>query len=158
MSPEPTPPQHPEVTLTEGKLSLRLWLQMLKTTRHLENGMREMLRTEFETTLPRFDVMAMLERSGSGLKMSELSRQLMVSNGNVTGIVDRLVSDGLVLREAVAGDKRATIVRLTAKGEEVFARMAARHAEWVAAEIGDIPAEDMRRAIKMMTDIRRKER
>ncbi|QDL93960.1 MarR family transcriptional regulator (plasmid) [Paroceanicella profunda] len=151
MSPEPQPP----VALTEGKLSLRFWLQMLKTTRFLENGMREMLRLEFDTTLPRFDVMAMLERSGHGLKMSELSRQLMVSNGNVTGIVDRLVADGLVVRCSVEGDKRATVVRLTPKGEEDFGRMAARHADWVAGQIGDIPAQDMRRAITMMSDIRR---
>ncbi len=114
-----------------SKARLRLWLRMLRATRHVEGELRERLRVEFDTTLPRFDVLAALFREEKGLKMSALSRMLMVSNGNVTGIVDRLVGDGLIVRVAIEGDRRATLVRLTARGREAFAEMAGRHEAWV---------------------------
>lgn len=110
-----------------SKQRLRLWVRLLRVTKSIENDVREHLRTSFDITLPRFDVMAALERSGAGLKMSELSQELMVSNGNVTGIVDRLVNDGLVERVAIKGDRRSTQVRLTAAGQQLFANLAASH-------------------------------
>lgn len=110
---------------------LRLWLRMLKSTRRIENVLRERLRLSFAATLPRFDVLAALERRPDGLKMSELSQMLMVSNGNVTGIVDRLEVEGLVLRLSVSGDRRATRVRLSEEGRLRFAEMAAEHAKWI---------------------------
>lgn len=112
--------------------SLRVWLKMLKTTRLIEARLRERLRVEFGATLPRFDVMAALYRFEGGLNMSQLSSALRVSNGNVTGIVERLVNDGAVRRVAVAGDKRATLAVLTAKGRAEFAVMAAAHRDWIA--------------------------
>lgn len=114
------------------KQSLRNWLKLLKSTKHVEAVIREKLRQEFDTTLPRFDVMAALYRFESGLKMTELSAALRVSNGNVTGIVERLVSDGSVLRVPVASDKRAMLVRLTQKGREEFEAMAAAHEQWIS--------------------------
>lgn len=116
---------------TASKQRLRLWLQLLKTSRHIETQLRNRLRVEFNTTLPRFDVMAALARTPSGLKMSELSEQLMVSNGNVTGIVDRLENDALVLRVSVQGDRRATRVRLSETGFDAFSSMAEAHEGWV---------------------------
>lgn len=114
-----------------SKKRLRMWLHLLKTSRHIETQLRNRLRTEFNTTLPRFDVMAALERTPSGLKMSELSDQLMVSNGNVTGIIDRLEKDGFVERVSVDGDRRATRVKLSASGLEEFTVMATAHEGWV---------------------------
>ncbi|MGO1119988.1 MarR family winged helix-turn-helix transcriptional regulator [Rhodovibrionaceae bacterium A322] len=114
-----------------SKQRLRLWLRLLRATRAIENDLRERLRQEFQTTLPRFDVLAALDRVDDGLKMSELSRKLMVSNGNVTGIIERLVEDGLVERVAIQGDRRATRVRLTPGGKEVFAGMARQHESWL---------------------------
>jgi DNA-binding MarR family transcriptional regulator len=110
---------------------LRLWLRMLKTTRRIEQRLRENLRVDFDTTLPRFDVMAALARHPEGLKMSDLSGVLRVSNGNVTGIVDRLVAEGQMQRVPVPGDRRATLVRLTADGQQEFARQAQAHAGWI---------------------------
>jgi len=110
-----------------SKRRLRLWLRLLRTTRRVEGDLREFLREAHDTTLPRFDVLASLDREEKGLKMSELSRRLLVSNGNVTGIVERLVVDGLVLRVPIDADKRAMRVRLTARGKAVFAEMAAGH-------------------------------
>jgi len=86
-----------------AKPRLRVWLRLLRTTRHLENELRERLRQEFDTTLPRFDVLSALERAEAGLTMTELSRALMVSNGNVTGIIERLVGDGLRSEERRVG-------------------------------------------------------
>jgi DNA-binding MarR family transcriptional regulator len=114
-----------------SKEHLRLWLRLLRTTRRVEAELRERLRLQFNTTLPRFDVMAALSRHPNGLKMNELSQQLKVSNGNVTGIISRLVEDGWVERIAIEGDRRATRVLLTSLGTSSFENMAHAHQHWV---------------------------
>ncbi|MDP5346779.1 MAG: MarR family transcriptional regulator [Paracoccaceae bacterium] len=136
----------PQIRLAEqgSKQRLRLWLRLLAVTRKIEAELRERMRTEFDSTLPRFDVMAALSRHDQGLRMSALSGVLRVSNGNVTGIVDRLAEDGLVMRVPVAGDRRATLVRLTAKGAEVFARQAAEHEAWIDAMLAELSPEEAR--------------
>ena len=117
---------------------------MLKASRSIEATLRERLRERFATTLPRFDVMAALSRFEDGLKMSQLSGVLRVSNGNVTGIVDRLVDDGLVIRVPVPGDRRASLVRLTRRGQEEFARQAIAHEIWLDDLLSEFSAEDAR--------------
>ena len=117
---------------------------MLKASRSIEATLRERLRERFATTLPRFDVMAALSRYEDGLKMSQLSGVLRVSNGNVTGIVDRLVDDGLVIRVPVPGDRRASLVRLTRRGQEEFARQAIAHEIWLDDLLSEFSAEDAR--------------
>ena len=124
------------------KNRLRLWLKLLKLTRQIESELRDSLRVEFQTTLPRFDVMAALYRFPKGLLMSELSGALKVSNGNVTGIVDRLVKDALVIRAAVPGDRRALRVRLTPAGKKEFLKQAVQHELWVDTLLSDIAADD----------------
>ncbi len=114
-----------------SKQRLRLWIRLLRTARAIEAELRQRLRVEFATTLPQFDVMAALARKSTGMTMTELSRFLMVSNGNVTGIIDRLVADKLVSRKAPAEDRRAIIVRLTPKGATQFAQIAKAHESWV---------------------------
>jgi len=125
-----------------SKARLRLWLKLLKATKHVEGELRENLRVTFDTTLPRFDVMAALYRAEPGLKMSELSSVLRVSNGNVTGIVDRLVDDGILVRIPVDNDRRATTVRLTNAGREQFALMAANHEVWIDTLLAEIDLGD----------------
>ncbi|KPQ09929.1 MAG: transcriptional regulator [Rhodobacteraceae bacterium HLUCCA09] len=114
-----------------SKQRLRLWLRILRATRTTEAELRERLRTGHDSTLPRFDVLATLNRYPDGLRMSELSAHLKVSNGNVTGIVERLVGEGLAERASVEGDRRAQRVRLTEAGRARFARMAAEHEAWI---------------------------
>lgn len=133
--------KRPEVA---SKERLRLWLRILKASRSIEATLRERLRERFATTLPRFDVMAALSRFEDGLKMSQLSGVLRVSNGNVTGIVDRLVDDGLVIRVPVPGDRRASLVRLTRRGQEEFARQAIAHEIWLDDLLSEFSAEDAR--------------
>lgn len=118
--------------LPPGKQKLRLWLRMLRATRRVEAELRERLRTTFGETLPRFDVLAALHKAEGGISLTQLSRMLMVSNGNVTGIIDRLVQDGSVLRLSAVNDRRTTLVTLTADGAQRFAEMAAAHEIWVS--------------------------
>ena len=116
---------------TDHAQELRLWLRMLSCTQHIERHVRTALREQFDTTLPRFDLMAQLERAPQGLKMNELSRRLMVTGGNITGITDQLVAEGLVERMNVQGDRRAYLVRLTAEGLKSFEAMALAHEGWI---------------------------
>lgn len=129
---------------------LRVWLRLLKLSRHVENELRERLRLQFRTTLPRFDVLSALYRNRAGMKMSELSAALMVSNGNVTGIVERLVGDGLIVRVPIAGDRRAMLVRLTRRGEQDFEGMAAVHAGWISELFDGLDADDAEAMITLL--------
>ena len=111
--------------------ALKLWLRLLSCTTRVEGVIRNRLRTEFATTLPRFDLLAQLERERDGLTMGELSRRLMVTGANVTGITDQLEVEGLVKRAAHPTDRRAFTVHLTPRGRRQFRRMATIHEKWV---------------------------
>jgi DNA-binding MarR family transcriptional regulator len=111
--------------------ALKLWLRLLACTTRVEAVIRNRLRSEFGTTLPRFDLLAQLEREAEGLSMGELSARLMVTGGNVTGIVDQLEAEGLVVRKEHPSDRRAFRVQLTAAGRRLFRRMAAVHEAWI---------------------------
>lgn len=126
-----------------SKARLRLWLKLLKATRELEDDVRRRLRVDYGSTLPRFDVMSALARYPDGLKMSEISALLRVSNGNVTGIVDRLSEEGLATRAAVHGDRRASMVQLTPLGQDVFLRHAEAHESWIDGQLSGLDAEDL---------------
>jgi DNA-binding MarR family transcriptional regulator len=130
-------------TAAEHPEALRLWLRMLTCTQLIEKQVRAGLRDQFETTLPRFDLMAQLERSRDGLKMNELSRRMMVTGGNVTGITDQLVGEDLVERVPVPGDRRAFRVRLTDKGRKAFADMARVHEAWVVDAFSGLQAREV---------------
>jgi DNA-binding MarR family transcriptional regulator len=127
--------EHPE--------ALRLWLRMLTCTQLVEKQVRSRLREQFDTTLPRFDLMAQLERAPEGLKMSELSRRMMVTGGNVTGITDQLAAEGLVDRSEVEGDRRAYRVCLTARGRKVFQEMARAHEAWIVEAFAGLSERDL---------------
>jgi DNA-binding MarR family transcriptional regulator len=123
---------------------------LLRTSRAIEAELRERLRVGFDTTLPKFDVMAALERKPAGMTMTELSRYLMVSNGNVTGIVDRLAADGMVVRLPHEEDRRATFVRLTPKGARQFAAMARAHEAWVNEILGNFGDQETQTMIALL--------
>ena len=134
----------------ESKERLRLWLGLLKASRSIEATLREKLRTEFGSTLPRFDVMSALSRFEDGLKMSQISGLLRVSNGNITWIVDRLAEDGCVVRVPVSGDRRALLVRLTQRGKEDFAIQAQAHELWIDEMLSGLsPAESIEMRTKL---------
>ena len=123
--------------------ALRLWLRLLTCTQLVEKQVRGALRAQFDTTLPRFDLMAQLERTPDGLRMNELSRRMMVTGGNVTGITDQLVTEGLVERIDVEGDRRAWRVRLTPKGRHAFDDMARAHEAWIVEAFAGLNAPEI---------------
>jgi DNA-binding MarR family transcriptional regulator len=125
------------------KQELRLWLRMLSTTKLISQEVRRRLRNEFGATLPQFDLMAQLYREHAGLRLGELSKRTMVTNGNVTGLVERLETDGLVVRETPDDDRRVTVAKLTPRGEALFATMAASHEAWLRDMMADVDPADV---------------
>jgi DNA-binding MarR family transcriptional regulator len=138
--------EHPE--------ALRLWLRMLTCTQLIETRIRSRLRERFSTTLPRFDLMAQLERVPEGLLMKDLSRRLMVTGGNITGITDQLVAEGSVERVAVPGDRRAYRVRLTAQGRQEFRTMARQHEAWVVESFSSLSPAQIASVYALLGDIK----
>jgi DNA-binding MarR family transcriptional regulator len=130
--------------------ALKLWLRMLSCTVRVENEIRGRLRGHFGITLPRFDLMAQLERHPDGLRMGELSRRMMVTGGNITGITDQLERERLVLRVPDRNDRRAFSVKLTPAGRKAFAEMAAVHEEWIVDMFKDIGAADKAHMITLL--------
>jgi DNA-binding MarR family transcriptional regulator len=112
--------------------TLKLWLRLLACTTQIEDQIRKRLRQRFGVSLSRFDFLAQLHRHPQGLRMSELSRHLMVTGGNVTGLTDQLEADGWVLRDTDPADRRAWVLRLTELGRGGFEAMATEHEAWVA--------------------------
>lgn len=138
----------------EHHQALRLWLRLLACTGMIETEIRSRLRAEFGTTLPRFDLMAQLERNPAGLRMTELSKRMMVTSGNITGITDQLVDEGLVRREPDASDRRAFVVRLTPAGRRLFDRMAAAHEGWIAELFAGLGPADLQRMYALLARLK----
>lgn len=133
---------------------LGLWLRLITNSNIIEKEVRNLFRSEFGVTLPRFDLMSALYRELGGLTMGELSKRLLVSNGNVTGIVERLQKEGLVKRWVLPTDRRIYSVGLTPKGRSEFKIMADRHRQWISQILGGLEDEDLSAMIKMMDGLR----
>lgn len=129
---------------------LRLWLRMLTCTTLVEAGVRGRLREQFEVTLPRFDLMAQVQRAPNGMTLSEVSRRMMVSNGNVTGLVERLVESGHLNRWPSPTDRRVQIIALTPAGRQEFGRMAKAHEAWIAEMFADFSASEVNSLIGLL--------
>jgi DNA-binding MarR family transcriptional regulator len=121
-----------------NKPETRLWLRMLSTTKLITSEIRRRLRAEFGATLPQFDLLAQLYREGDGLRLGELSKRTMVTNGNITGLVERLEADGLVERVTPQGDRRVSVARLTPSGVTFFTRMAEAHENWLREIMAEV--------------------
>lgn len=129
---------------SRGKESLRLWLRLLSCESIIEQRVRARFREHFKVTLPQFDVLSELERAKTPLTMSQLSKELMVSNGNVTGVIDRLSKNNLVTRIRSQEDRRIQYIELTESGLSKFRRMAKQHEDWVEELLADVSLDDMR--------------
>jgi DNA-binding MarR family transcriptional regulator len=159
---KPAAPAHAEARATDTETratsehapDLRLWLRMLACTNLIEGEVRSRLRTEFDITLPRFDLMAQLERMPQGLRMGELSKRMMVTGGNVTGITDQLVAEGLVVREDNPKDRRAYIVKLTTEGRKVFRKMAESHEKWIVQLFGGMAEADRQQLYGLLAKLK----
>jgi len=135
-------------------LSVRLWLRMLACTNRVESFVRQNLQLKFQTTLPRFDLMAQLERAPQGLKMSELSQRMMVTGGNVTGITDGLEKEGLVIRQVDPTDRRVFHVKLSAEGQRQFRRMAAEHEQWVIELFAGMSVKQKNQLVDLLGELK----
>ena len=129
---------------TDIQLDLRTWLKLLTCTTLITAELRRQLREQFDFTLPRFDVLAQLDREPGGLVLTELSKRLMVSPGNVTPIMNRLLEEGYITRSTSSLDRRVQIVCLTAEGRKKFRRMAKKHGQWVNAMMGGMELDERR--------------
>src|SRR5512145_2451583 len=138
----------------EDHSALRIWLRLLTCTQLIERRVRSGLREEFGTTLPRFDLMAQLERHPEGLKMNELSRLLMVTGGNVTAIVDQLEKEALVERIAEPADRRAWLIRLTSAGDKSFAEMARAHEQWVVELLAGMSRREQDELLRLLAKMK----
>ncbi len=137
------------------KSELRLWLRLLSCANLITAEIRQRLRGEFAFTLPRFDLMAQLHREPDGLRLSELSKRMMVSNGNITGLVERLIEEGYVSRLGDPNDGRASVVRLTKSGAETFQKLAAAHEAWLAALFGGLDQAATERLMRDLAALKR---
>lgn len=137
------------------KLELRVWLRLLTCASLIETRVRAGLREEFGVTLPRFDVLAQLDRAPDGLTMGELSDHLMVSNGNVTGLVDRLVEEGLISRAPSATDRRRSRVKLTPSGKRAFDAMTPQHERWIDDMMAGLSRQEMAQLLELLGKLKR---
>jgi len=142
------------IARSDDHRALRIWLRMLTCTQLIEQRVRSRLRDRFATTLPRFDLMAQLERHPGGLKMNALSRLMMVTGGNITSIVDQLAGEGLVERLAEPADRRAYRIRLTRAGERAFAEMAREHEQWVVELFGGLTRRDHEDLLRLLAKLK----
>jgi DNA-binding MarR family transcriptional regulator len=134
--------------------SIKLWLRLLTCSSLIERKLRTALREEFNTTLPRFDFLAQLDRVPEGLSMGELSNRMMVSGGNVSGIAGQLVKEGLISRRAVPENRRTFIVKLSPKGRRFFQKMAVRHEQWVISLLGELSMKDVNQIMGLLGEVK----
>ncbi len=147
-------PDRETIARSDDHRALRIWLRLLTCTQLIERRVRTRLREAFATTLPRFDLMAQLERHPEGLKMGELSRLLMVTGGNVTAIVDQLEKEGLVERLDEPDDRRAFRIRLTRAGDKAFAEMARAHEGWVVEMLEGLSRKEHEELLKLLAKVK----
>ena len=129
---------------------LRLWLRLLTCTTLIEGEVRSRLRERFDVTPPRFDLMAQLDKVPDGMTLSDVSKRMMVSNGNVTGLVERLVESGHVDRRTSDTDRRVQVIRLTKLGRAEFRKMAEEHETWIAEIFSDLAPKDVRELMRLL--------
>ncbi|MBL8653166.1 MAG: MarR family transcriptional regulator [Alphaproteobacteria bacterium] len=136
-------------------LQLRAWLRLLTCTNLIETRVRGGLRETWNITLPRFDLLSQLHRAGDdGLTMGDLSRAMMVSAGNVTGLVEALVGEGLVRRTTSAADRRQSRVRLTQAGKRGFEAMLPEHERWIDEAFAGLDRGDLKRLLELLAKLK----
>ena len=151
-------PDRESAVLSDDKLELRLWLRLLTCSSLIAGEVRARLRETYATTLPRFDLLAQLDRAADGLTMGELSSRLMVSNGNVTGLTEALVREGLVSREPEPADRRSLRIRLTAPGKRAFDAMTPTHEQWIDQMMAGLTRTEMAHLLELLGKLKQSAR
>jgi DNA-binding MarR family transcriptional regulator len=135
---------------SDTKLELKVWLRLLTCTTLIEREVRQKLRERFDTTIARFDLLSQLDRAPKGLTMGELSSRLMVTNGNVTGLTDALLREGLVSRAPEPGDRRSLRIRLTHAGKQFFDAMTPVHERWIDGLMTGLTRAEMAHLLELL--------
>jgi DNA-binding MarR family transcriptional regulator len=143
-----------ETSAHSDKSDLRAWLRLLSSMTLIETELRSRLRIHFQTTLPRFDFLAALDKAQEPLTMGEISKRSMVSNGNITGVADRLDEEGLITRYRAESDKRTQYVELTAQGQLEFGKMASEHGKWIAAAFADLSEVEVQALMQLLAKVK----
>jgi len=138
----------------DDRLDLRTWLRLMTCTNMIEGEVRARLRTQFDISIARFDLLAQLDRANGGLSMGELSRRLMVTNGNVTSLIDRLVDEEMVTRRQDPSDRRTQIIELTPGGRRAFARMSTAHADWIGELFEGVDRKNLERLYRSLAGLK----
>ncbi len=138
------PARAPTTASANDHESLRLWLRLFTCTTLIERSLGSTLKRDFGSSLPRFDLLAQLDRAPKGLRMGELSERILTTGGNVTWLVRALEADGYVSRRVASDDKRAAIVRLTTAGRRHFAAMARAHEQWITSMFASLSPVERR--------------
>jgi len=135
--------------LTEqlSNIEVRIWIRMLTLHGKVYSRLNRTFLDRFGISLAKFDVLAQLDRFGDDLSQGELSQRLKVTGGNVTGLVRRLVADGLVTRKMSASDRRSFVVRLTPNGRELFRAARDMHDELLRDWFGDLSPDELAAAL-----------
>ena len=149
-----TPGDFETALTSDDRVDLRVWLRLLTCVNLIERTVRNNLREDFAITLPRFDLLAQLDRAPKGLSMGQLSRRLMVSNGNVTGLINRLLGEGLVARNHIRGDRRTQLVSLTPAGKIAFDAMIPAHASWISAAFASLSRDEMATLYELLAKLK----
>ncbi len=136
--------------------SLRVWLQLMKAAKAIEALVGARFRREFDQSLARFDVLAQLDRVGDGwTTVGRLAEHVMAASGNITGLLDRMIAEGLVRRRPSPTDRRSFQVRMTSKGRRLFARMAGAHAAWIDEALSAMDESEKTELVTLLTRARR---
>ena len=146
----PLPSDRESALASDTKLELKVWLRLLTCTALIEREVRQNLRERFDTTIARFDLLSQLDRAPKGLTMGELSSRLMVTNGNVTGLTDALVREGLVSRAPEPSDRRSLRIRLTSAGKHSFDAMTPVHERWIDRLMAGLTRAEMARLLELL--------
>jgi DNA-binding MarR family transcriptional regulator len=144
------PPDRESALASDTKLELKVWLRLLTCTALIEREVRQKLRERFDTTIARFDLLSQLDRAPKGLTMGELSSRLMVTNGNVTGLTDALLREGLVSRAPEPGDRRSLRIRLTHAGKQFFDAMTPVHERWIDGLMTGLTRAEMAHLLELL--------
>jgi DNA-binding MarR family transcriptional regulator len=158
LKPAPSSADRESALMSDDKLELKLWLRLLTCGNLIEGEVRARMRETFGTTLPRFDLLAQLDRARDGLTMGELSSRLMVSNGNVTGLTDALEREGLVSREPEPDDRRSLRIRLTPAGKRAFDAMTPVHEEWIDMMMAGLTRAEMAHLLELLGKLKQSAR
>jgi len=144
------PPDRESALASDTKLELKVWLRLLTCATLIERDVRQNLRERFDTTIARFDLLSQLDRTPKGLTMGELSSRLMVTSGNVTGLTDALVREGLVSRAPEPGDRRSLRIRLTSAGKQFFDAMTPVHERWIDRLMAGLTRAEMAHLLELL--------